>query len=55
MGDIVSLIDGLDVSPQVRSDAKAVYSLIAEAESIASKAISEEKEILEIVNGKIDG
>ena len=29
--------------------------LIAEAESIAAKTISEEKEILEIVNGKIDG
>jgi glutamate formiminotransferase/formiminotetrahydrofolate cyclodeaminase len=37
------------------NDKEKAAGLIAEAESIASKAISEEKEILEIVNGKIDG
>ena len=37
------------------NDKEKATGLIAEAESIASKAISEEKEILEIVNGKIDG
>ncbi len=33
MADIEGLIDGLDVSDQVKADAKAVYTLIAEAES----------------------
>ena len=33
--DIEALIDGLDVSEKVRADAKAVYALIAEAESAA--------------------
>ena len=37
------------------NDKEKASGLIAEAESIAEKAISEEKEILEIVNGKIDG
>ena len=37
------------------NDKEKAAGLIAEAESIAAKAISEEKEILEIVNGKIDG
>ena len=33
--DIEALIDGLDVSDKVKADAKAVYALIAEAESAA--------------------
>ena len=33
MADIEGIIDGLDVSGRVKADAKAVYSLIAEAES----------------------
>ncbi len=33
VADIVSIIDGLDVSAKVKADAKAVYDLIAEAES----------------------
>ena len=36
-------------------DKDRAAELIAEAESIAAKAVAEEKEILEIVNGKIDG
>ena len=35
VADIEALIDGLDVSEKVRADAKAVYALIAEAESAA--------------------
>ena len=38
----------------LKDKAKAA-ELIAEAEQIAAKAVQEEKEILEIVNGKIDG
>ncbi len=33
MKDILSLIDGLDLSPKVKDDARAVYGLIADAES----------------------
>ena len=33
LADITSLIDGLDLPEKVRSDAKAVYALIADAES----------------------
>ena len=33
VANIVSIIDGLDVSAKVKADAKAVYDLIAEAES----------------------
>ena len=33
MADIEGIIDGLDVSERVKADAKAVYALIAEAES----------------------
>ncbi|MBE5807456.1 MAG: nickel pincer cofactor biosynthesis protein LarC [Clostridiales bacterium] len=33
MADIMAVIDGLDVSDRVKADAKAVYGLIAEAES----------------------
>ena len=33
VADIEGIIDGLNVSPRVRADAKAVYALIAEAES----------------------
>ena len=33
VGDIDAIIDGLEVSDRVKADAKAVYSLIAEAES----------------------
>lgn len=36
-------------------DKEKAAGLIAEAEGIAEKAVKEEKEILEIVNGKIDG
>ncbi|MBR1927580.1 MAG: glutamate formimidoyltransferase [Bacteroidales bacterium] len=38
----------------LKDQAKAA-ELISEAESIATKAVTEEKEILEIVNGKING
>ena len=42
VADIDTLIDGLNVSDQVKSDAKAVYALIAEAESqVHGRPVSE--------------
>ena len=42
VADITALIDGLDVSARVRADAKAVYGLIADAESrVHGRPVSE--------------
>ena len=42
VADIAALIDGLDVSARVRADAKAVYGLIADAESrVHGRPVSE--------------
>ena len=42
MADIAALIDGLNASDRVKADAKAVYALIAEAESrVHGRPVSE--------------